>query len=189
MTLDVPTLMLAGAFVCALCGGFLFSVWWQHREPAAVWWAAGLLANGIARRLARVRLRRRSTPLFVLGLILLIAAPALIWCGLRLVLRRAGLVRCRSLAGFALWFAAARFRRTLDGVDWAPTVTNTLIAGRLLCATIWELLRRRSERLRARIPLVVLTVPYMLIFLLAIPAALDGDLLAPSRRRSRASSG
>ena len=42
MQLDLPTLMVAGSFVAATSGVFLFFAWLQNREArAALWWAAG----------------------------------------------------------------------------------------------------------------------------------------------------
>jgi diguanylate cyclase (GGDEF)-like protein len=173
MHLDVPTLMFAGAFGCALCAGFLSFSWWQSRERAALWWAAAFLTQAAAVGLLALSFVVLP-PLFLAGLILLIASPALVWCGFRAFFR----VPLRPLpiaAGFLLWPASLGLPE-VDAPDWAPIVVHTLLVIAFNGAVVAELLRHRSEHLRARIPLVVLTLVNIAVFALAIPEALQGGL-------------
>jgi len=173
MHLDVPTLMLADALVCALCAGFLFFTWWQSRVGAALWWASSLLLNGLAVGLLAASFVALPL-LFLPGLILLIAAPALLWCGIRAFFA----VRLRPLplaAGLALWPVSLE----LQGVAtpfWMPTVVHTVLVLAFNVAVLWELSRHRSEHLRARVPLIVLTGVNITVFTLAIPEAIRGLL-------------
>jgi len=173
MHLDIPTLMFADAFVCALCAGFLSFTWWQSRERAAVWWAASFLALGLAVGLLALSFGA-FPPLFLPGLILLIVAPALIWCGFRAFFA----VPLRTLplaAGLALWPASFG----LEGVEaptWMPMVVHSLIVIAFNGAVVWELLRNCDEHLRARNPLIVITCINIAVFALAIPDAIGGSL-------------
>ena len=48
MTIDLPTLMIAGSFVAAVSGVFLVFAWLQNRKATAtLWWAASNLVLAI----------------------------------------------------------------------------------------------------------------------------------------------
>jgi diguanylate cyclase (GGDEF)-like protein len=174
MTLDIPTLMLASAFVSALCGGFLLSFWWQHREPAALWWAAGSFSGGGAVALLAAAFANKLIPLFLGGLTLLIVAPALTWSGLRCF---NGERACFGLiaAAFLTWLAALA-SQGLHGPEWAPTVVNSTLIAALSAAAIGELGRHGGETLRARVPLTGLIALNGGVFLLAVPAVVTGGI-------------
>lgn len=173
MSLDVPTLMFSGAFVCVLCGGFLSFAWWQYRATAAIWWAAAFLTLGLAVSWLAASFFAHPA-FFPIGLILLIASPALVWCG---VCRFFGTpIRALPIAAaFALWLVTLGSMPSL-GREWITSVLHTLLVVALNGAVIWELMRNRNEQLRARVPLVMLTALNIAIYLMAIPEALEGGL-------------
>src|SRR3954467_4134424 len=85
MALDVPTLMLAGAFVALLSGALLVFACQQYREMSPVlWWAASnfVLATGIA--LLAFGGVQSSNRLLAAGFALLTLAPGLLWTSARL---------------------------------------------------------------------------------------------------------
>ena len=51
MYIDLPTLMLAGSFVAAISGAFLFFAWLQNRDATGpLWWAGANLSLAIGAR-------------------------------------------------------------------------------------------------------------------------------------------
>ncbi len=84
MSLDVPTLMLAGSFVALLSSVMLVLAWYHYREMSPVlWWAASdfVAAFGIA-CLAFGGVRS-SEPLLALGFAALVLGPTLLWSAAR----------------------------------------------------------------------------------------------------------
>ncbi len=174
MTLDVPTLMLAGSFVAAMCAAFLLFSWWQHRETsAALWWAGGHLTLGLGVMSLAVGFASKATPLFGVGLTLIVVAPALTWSGVRAFHRQP--VRYLPIAGGPFIWLAAVASLGLHGQEWSLPVVNTTIAIAYNAAAIAEI-ARRSELLHARVPLMALIGIHIAVLAMAIPDALMGRM-------------
>jgi diguanylate cyclase (GGDEF)-like protein len=174
MTLDVPTLMLAGSFVAAMCAAFLLFSWWQHRETsAALWWAGGHLTLGLGVMSLAVGFVGNAAPLFGIGLTLIVVAPALIWSGVR-AFHRQPIPYLLIAAGPVIWLAAFA-SLALHGQAWTLPLVNTMIAIAYNAAAIAEL-ARRSGLLRAGVPLMALMAVHIAALSMAVPDALAGRM-------------
>ena len=173
--LDVPTLMFAGGFVAAMCGALLLFTWWQHRDNfAPLWWAAGHFTLGVAVTILAVGFVAKAELLFVIGLTLLILAPALIWSGVRSFQGKQ--IRPFVVAGGVLAWVLAMASLGMNGLEWLAPVVNTLLAIAYNTAAAWELAKGNNERLKARVPLLALIGANIAVLSMAIPAALMGQI-------------
>src|SRR5437868_5733071 len=85
MALDVPTLMLVGAFVALLSGALLVFAWQQYREMSPVlWWAASNFVLSVGIALLAFGGVRSDDGLLALGFVALSFSPALLWTSARL---------------------------------------------------------------------------------------------------------
>lgn len=156
MTIDLPTLMMAGSFVAAVSGVFLIFAWMQTDNAYGVlWWAAADLVLAVAIPLITTKAPPGSPPI-VIGITLLNVSPALIWASARAVGRRR--IEPTFLgAGALLWllaFAMPSFREA-PGLQLG---LNMSIMAVFLFAAAFEFWRSRNDRLTARWPLIVLLV-------------------------------
>ena len=175
MTLDVPTLMLAGAFVSLVCAAVLATSWWQTgRTRAGLWWAGGHLAQGLGVLLLAVGFATSQAPLFMFGLLFIVLAPALVWSGL-LAFRKQPVRPLLTAAGPVAWLLGAPVIAALDAF-WAMPVVNSLMGFAYQSAAIWQLVRLGDEGLRARKPLLVFVAVHTCVTMLAIEAALTGGV-------------
>ncbi len=152
MTLDVPTLMLAGAFVALLAGAMLVFAWHQYRELSAVlWWAGGnfLMAFGVA--CLAIGGVNGSDAVVGLGFALLAASPALIWTSARLL---NGLPARHALAfiGPAIALSVNALPPTMPVADIRGAV-STFVGVAYYLATAWTLIFRTRDAFRSRWPL------------------------------------
>ncbi len=175
MKFDVPTLMVAGAFVALMSGALLLFAWYQYRETAAALWWAG--AD------------------FILGCAIVSLAvgsgtdtPLVFFCGLTLPvcsIRGIDLGRCaRSFDGETVSPLLLDARCVdLDRRELASrqcvmtfTVSTLLNAGiypdPIIQAAAVSIRTGKGEALRARPPLVVLLSVHALTLLIAVPATL-----------------
>src|ERR1700682_869748 len=84
MHIDLPTVMIAGSFVTAISGAFLFFAWLQNRDAAGtLWWAAGNFVLAAAVPLLASHEVVFGLPSTVIGILLLNISPALIWASAR----------------------------------------------------------------------------------------------------------
>jgi diguanylate cyclase (GGDEF)-like protein len=84
MSLDVPTLMLAGSFVSLLSGMMLVFAWLQHREqPAPLWWAAANFCIAIGVAFLAFGSTAHIEPLVAAGFVTLTCAMTLVWAAAR----------------------------------------------------------------------------------------------------------
>lgn len=156
MTIDLPTLMMAGSFVAAVSGVFLIFAWMQTDNAHGVlWWAAADLVLAVAIPLVTTKAPPGSPPI-VIGITLLNFSPALIWASARAVGRR----RIEPTfigAGALLWLLAFAMPAFRD----EPTMQlalNMSIMAVFLYAAAFEFWRSRNDRLTARWPLIVLLI-------------------------------
>lgn len=177
MQLDVPTLMVAGAFVASFGAALLLFAWYQYRETrAALWWSAADALLACAVILLVVGFEESSGLPFQSGMTLFLLSAALSWAGMRsfdghripvIVL----------LGGPAVWLLAHAVQR-----DFAQTslshVLHSMITLLYFGAAAISIKHGRGEPLRARLPLAVLLGVHAATLLLAIPSTLTGELKA-----------
>lgn len=175
MHLDLPTLMFVGGLLGPICGSVLAVIWWQHRDNTApLWWGAGHATQGSAVILFAYGFVDGWAWSFPVALTLVIVAPALIWVGTRAFWRKP--VGIYALAGGAILWAAAGAALGGSGNAWALPLVNTAIVIGFVAASAWDMATGVRERLRARLPLVVLMAVNIAVYLLSIPDAVGGQL-------------
>jgi diguanylate cyclase (GGDEF)-like protein len=176
MQLDVPTLMVAGAFVALMSSALLLFAWYQFRETAAaLWWAGADFVLACAIVLMAVGSGIDKPLIFVCGLTLLCASSALTWAGARSFDGNAALPLFLAL-GTLVWIGA----HCLPGVVLNPgasALLNAAITLSYYAAAALNIKRGRGEALRARFPLVVLLTMHALTLLIAVPSTLTMTLL------------
>lgn len=174
MSLDLPTMMLAGSFVAMMCGALLAVTWWQHREvKALLWWSGGHLALGLAVVTLAVSYVVAGPWLFPVGLAMLLAGPALIWSGTRSFYGKEPGLTVHACA--ALIWTLAVVTLGVHGASTTPVLHALLIIA-YGGATIRELARRDETVLWASRPLIVLFGVNMVVYALSVPDALNGSL-------------
>jgi diguanylate cyclase (GGDEF)-like protein len=175
MHIDIPTLMVAGSFVAAISGLFLFFAWLQNREArGALWWAAGnlVLATGVPMLAAPGA--TLGVPSVVLAILLLNTSPALIWAAARSCNnhRPNGLVIVAGAVVWACAFAIPGIRLSAS----AQIGLNLAVMAVYLYAAAHEFWSGRRERLQARWPLIVLLILHGLFLTVGAVEAVIGDL-------------
>src|SRR4051812_11430947 len=84
MSIDLPTLMLAGSFVAAVSGAFLVFAWLQNRNAVAtLWWAASNLVLALSVPMMARMIPGAEWPTTIVAITLLNLNPALIWSSAR----------------------------------------------------------------------------------------------------------
>jgi diguanylate cyclase (GGDEF)-like protein len=174
MSLDVPTLMLVGAFVALLSGALLIFAWQQYREMSAVlWWAASnvFLSFGVA--LLAFGGVWAEDGLLAVGFVCLTLSPALLWTSARLLNGlKAGTVSV--LLGPAA-VAAINLLPAQFPVPEIRGAASTLLNVSYLLAAAWTLVMRSRERLVSRWPLAALILLHTAVLLTGpIAAARSG---------------
>lgn len=172
--LDVPTLMVAGAFVALMSGAILIFAWYQYRETrAALWWAGADFA--LACGIVLLAVGTDKAPIFSVGLALLCMASALSWAGAR-SFDGHPIKAFVLVLGTAVWVAAQALPVWLL-TPVAHSVLNVLVTLAYYGATALTISRGKGEALRARLPLVVLLSVHALTLSIAVPASLTMELL------------
>jgi diguanylate cyclase (GGDEF)-like protein len=174
MNIDLPTLMLAGSFVTAISGAFLFFAWLQSPHTnSTLWWASGDFALAAAVPLIATHNIVFGVPSTIMGILLLNISPALLWAAARSSNGRephfSGVI-----AGAFVWLIAFAMPVIRDSLSTQMTLNLAVIAFYLF-ATANEFWRGRAERLQSRWPLIVLLFLHGLFFLF-------GTLLAAAGR-------
>src|SRR5688572_22984845 len=107
MSIDLPTLMLAGSFVAAVSGVFLVFAWFQNRQAVAtLWWAASnlVLASSVP-MMAHITVAVDNLTA-IIAITMLNLSPGLIWASARSCNNRR--INIAIVASGALvWLAAA----------------------------------------------------------------------------------
>ena len=171
MHLDITTLMFAGSLVTAISSILLVFTWWQRPESTgALWWAGAnfVLAGGII--LYAQPGFGHSLGASVLALVLLNLAPGLTWKAARLLNGDEAplvLVIAAPVLGLGLGAAGLIPGQHQMAVSLGVTAAYTLAAA-------WEFWRKRSERLRARWPLIVLISIHAALFFAGMLEAATG---------------
>ena len=175
MQLDVPTLMIAGAFVALMSAALLLFAWYQLRETAAaLWWAGADFVLACAIVLMALGSGVDNPLIFTAGLTLLCASAALTWAGARSFDGDAISPFILGL-GASIWIAA----HGLPASFLNPATFALLNAGITLsyyAVAALSIKRGKGEALRARFPLVVLLTMHALTLLIAVPATLTMSL-------------
>jgi diguanylate cyclase (GGDEF)-like protein len=172
MHLDLLTLVAMGSFVSACAGAVLLAAWSQNRKISALalWGLANIVdASGIASLMLASALGQPTWSL--LGGSLLALAPGLIWKAARSFdARPAPLI-------FAFFGAAVvGLASSFPGVRAvAGSVSLVFSAGYLFAAAI-ALWLGRKERLKARWPIIILTVLHATVLLIGLYSNLNGSL-------------
>jgi len=171
MNLDITTLMFAGSLVTAISSILLVLTWWQRPESTgALWWAGAnfVLAGGII--LYAQPGFGHSLGASILALVLLNLAPGLTWKAARLLTGDEAplvLVVAAPVLGLGLGAAGIISGQLQMAVSLGVTAAYTLAAA-------WEFWRKRSERLRARWPLIVLISIHAALFFAGMLEAATG---------------
>ncbi|CAN5245477.1 GGDEF domain-containing protein [soil metagenome] len=176
MTIDLPTLMMAGSFVSAVSGAFLFFAWLQTRTGnGMLWWAGANITQSVCIPLIAFQGPVPNLPAVVLAMALLNLSPALIWAAARATNgRRVDLGIVGS--GLAVWVVAYVVPAIQD-TPRAQLSLNFTIVAVFIFAAAHEFWRARADRLSARLPLIVLLVLHGIFSTAgAIDSATDGPL-------------
>ena len=174
MSVDLPTLMLAGSFVAAISGAFLIFAWCQNREAKApLWWAGANLALATGVPLISSPGATFGGPSVVLGIVLLNLSPALVW---------AAAVSCNDrrpnpalvAAGATIWLFAfvAIFRLSSE----AQMALNLGVISIYLLAAAAEFWLGNTRGLQTRWPLIVLLVLHGSFFAVGAVLAANGEI-------------
>jgi diguanylate cyclase (GGDEF)-like protein len=155
MTMDLPTLMIAGSFVAAVSGVFLVFAWLQNRKASAtLWWAASNLVLAISIPMMAASDFRSASPSVIVAITLLNLNPALIWASARACNGRH--VNIAIVTAGALFWLIAFSLPIFRASSAAQLTLNLSIVAAFLLAAAYEFWRDRHERLTARWPLIVL---------------------------------
>jgi diguanylate cyclase (GGDEF)-like protein len=175
MVLDLPTLMMAGAFIAAVSGAFLAFAWLQDREAwGTLWWAAADLVLAASVPLSFYGGRAMGSPAAVLAITLLNLSPAFVWAAARRSNQR-NVNPFILIAGAAIWLIAFGFTG-LGRSAAGQTSLNLAIIVAYLYSAAFEFWRERNERLGARWPLIVLLLAHGSIFAIGAAKAAAGML-------------
>jgi diguanylate cyclase (GGDEF)-like protein len=177
MQLDVPTLMVAGAFVALMSSAVLLYGWYHLRETeAALWWSAAAFLTGVSIILLAIGPQFGSPWPVRAALTMLILASALTWAGAR-VFDGLSTPPVWLFGGTALWIAGFAIHYTPD-TYWVGTLHKSLTNLAYYAAAAWSLHAGRGESLRARTPLAILLLVHGLAIMLAVPASLEARTAA-----------
>jgi diguanylate cyclase (GGDEF)-like protein len=173
MTLDVPTLMIVGSFVAAMCGLLLVFAWWRYRETnAALWWAGGDFALAASVLLLALGFIHDMPLLFTSGLTLLVVSPSLIWAAARSFRERP--IPPAALAGGTIaWLLSVATLRSA-GLEMFVPIVNMLIGIGYLGGAMHEIMRRDAGRSHAQLPLTLILFMHVCVLTIVIPDALLG---------------
>src|SRR4051812_21025353 len=154
MSIDLPTLMVAGSFVAAVSGVFLVFAWFQNRKAiATLWWAASNLVLAISVPMMARILPATESATTIFAITMLNVNPALIWASARACNNRP-VNFAVVISGAFLWLLAAT--TVLRGHTQGLLALNLTVVSAFLLAAAYEFWRDRHERLNARWPLIVL---------------------------------
>lgn len=179
MSLDIPTLMLAGSFVALLSGAMLVFAWHQYREMSPVlWWAASdfVLAPGIA--FLAFGGVRSSQPLLAAGFACLVLSPALLWTSARLM----NDIKPRYWVVFLAPTIVLATNALPSGVPMPEIrgALSTMLNAGFLIAAAWTLTVRAREPLVSRWPLAGFMLVHAAILLSGpVAAARSGGAAIP----------
>ena len=176
MVIDLPTLMIAGSFVSAISGVFLFFAWLQARTASGMlWWASANVTLAVCIPLIAFKGAEPGLPSVVLAMTLLNLSPALIWAAARATNdRRVDLGVVGS--GPTVWLLAYLIPAIHD-TPRAQLALNFAIVALFIFAAAHEFWRARADRLSARWPLIVLLLLHGVFSTVgAIDAATEGPL-------------
>ena len=175
MHIDLPTLMIAGSFVTAISGAFLFFAWLQNRDaPGTLWWAGGNFVLAAAVPLVASHDLVFGVPSTVIGILLLNISPGLIWAAARSTNGRAPHFS-GVIAGGMVWLFAFAVPLIRESPSTQMTLNLAVVAFYLFAAAN-EFWRGRAERLQARWPLITLLFLHALFFLGGTVEAAAGRL-------------
>ena len=175
MQLDVPTLMVAGAFVASFSAALLLFAWYQYRETnAALWWAGADASLACALVLMVIGATGSNIWPFDISMVLMILASTFAWGGARSFdTRRAGLAGL--VGGTLIWIAATTFIPGFTFSLLAP-VLHTIITLAYYGAGAISISTGKGEALRARFPMAALMTIHAFTLMLAVPAAFTQSL-------------
>jgi diguanylate cyclase (GGDEF)-like protein len=151
--LDLPTLVTMGSFASACAGVVLIIAWWQHRDvPALALWGLGNFVDtsGIFCLMVGPVLQRPA--LIMLADALVALGPGLIWKAARSLDGKAA-PWALALLGCVVVGLASSSPTTRSAINTLSFASSTLY----LYAAAYSLWAARTERLRARWPLIILT--------------------------------
>jgi diguanylate cyclase (GGDEF)-like protein len=180
MSLDVPTLMLAGSFVALLSGAMLVLAWYHYREMSPVlWWAASDFVSALGIASLALGAVRSNEPLLAIGFAALVLAAALLWTSARL------------FNGLKPRFAAALLAPVIMlSINALPSSlpvmeirggASTLLNAVFLLGAAWTLTMRAREPLISRWPLGGFIVLHSCVLLTGpFAAARAGGAAIPS---------
>jgi diguanylate cyclase (GGDEF)-like protein len=175
ISIDLPTMMIAGSFVSAVSGVFLIFAWLQtDHARGMLWWAAADLILAAAVPLMASPGARPGDPAVVVAIALLNLSPALIWAAARAV-NRHRVEPAFVGAGAIVWliaFAMPAFREE----PRFQVALNLFIVSAFLFAATFEFWRGRIEKLTSRWPLIVLLFLHACFSAAGAVAALTGSL-------------
>lgn len=177
MHFDLPTLMAAGSFVAAMSAVFVFFAWTHARDgKEMLWWALGYVLYAIGVALLTLGTIKDAGPVIALGAIVFNVAPALFWMSSRLFNRhRVPLVLL--FGGLGLGLLATAFSPTTLSPSLQMALGLAIFAAYTL-ATAWEYWRGRGDGLKARQPLIVLSLLQAALFSAGSVEAATGRISA-----------
>ena len=163
MHFDLPTLMAVGSLVAAMSAVFVFFAWTHARDGGEMlWWTLGYVFYAAGVGLLTLGTVKGPEVLIGVGAILLNMAPALFWMSARLFNRRR-VPLVPLFGGLALGLATMPLSPTPLEPSLQMALSLATFAAYTL-ATAWEYWRGRGDGLKARQPLIVLSLLQAALF-------------------------
>jgi diguanylate cyclase (GGDEF)-like protein len=168
--LDIPTLFVIAAFVCAVAGFLLLLSWLQNRNARAMaWWASSLIIASLGVALIAARGDISDSWSIVIANAILATAYGMMWGGVRNFDGRATSTTL-VLSGAVIWLVACH----IDAFYSSPQARTALMSAVVVSYSLlsaWELWRGRREALTFRLPVILLLLVHATFFVIRVPFA------------------
>jgi diguanylate cyclase (GGDEF)-like protein len=170
MPLDIPTLFVIAAFVCAVAGFLLLLSWLQNRNARGMaWWASSLIIASIGVALIAARGEITNTWSIAIANAILATAYGMMWAGARNFDGRTTSVPL-VLTGAVIWLVACHIEAFFTSPQARTALMSAIVVSYSLLSA-WELWRGRREGLIFRLPVILLLLVHAAFFVVRIPFA------------------
>src|ERR1700760_2687376 len=170
MSLDIPTLFVIAAFVCAMAGFLLLLSWLQNRSVRGLaFWASALIIGSIGVALIAARGDVSDIWSIAIANAILATAYGMVWAGVRNFDGRATSAPL-VLAGAVIWLVACHIQAFFTSLQARAALMSAIVVSYSVLAA-WELWRGRREGLMYRLPVILLLLVHAAFFIARIPFA------------------
>jgi diguanylate cyclase (GGDEF)-like protein len=167
MHIDLPTLVLATAFVAFVAGLLLLFSWFQNRDtPSLALWGVGYLLGSVGGTLIAARAHISPFWSIEIGNSLAALAYAMMWSGARSFEGRKPQFTA-AIAGAAFWFVLCQFDWFMASQHLRIVVFSAMVVAYTLL-TASEFLHPRNPELMSRWPAIVLLLIHSGMFAVRI---------------------